>query len=58
MAGESTTSGLNNKIDNVLDKLSTTIDTLIEEFAANPFRTTLKVVAIIYFIKWVRRTLR
>lgn len=52
------TSGINSKIDLVLTKLSNAVDTIIEEFSSNPIRTTLKVVAIVYFIKWVRRNLR
>lgn len=45
------------KLDQVFDKLSGMFDQWLEEFEASPVRTTVKVLLILYVIKWARKNL-
>lgn len=48
---------MDEKFNTVLDKLSSTLDTWIEEFTTNPVKTTLKVFVIIYLVKLAKKAL-
>lgn len=48
---------MNDKLDAILKKLADTFDTWMSDFEQSPVRTTLKVVLILYVIKWARRNL-
>lgn len=48
---------MNDKLDKVLSKLADTFDKWLEEFENSPIRTTIKVILILYVVKWARRNL-
>ena len=49
---------MDSKLDRILEKLTTMFDTWLAEFETNPVRTALKVILILWVVKWARRNLR
>lgn len=45
------------KIDAIVEKLTGMFDKWLADFEKDPIRTTIKVVLILYVIKWARKTL-
>ena len=48
---------MNDKLDKVLTKLAEQFDSWLSEFESAPVRTTIKVVLILYIVKWARKNL-
>lgn len=48
---------MNEKLDLVLTKIGDLFDKWLQEFEANPIRTTVKVILILVVIKWAKKTL-
>lgn len=49
---------MNAKLDAVLDKIGDLFNTWIEEFQSSPVRTTIKVLLILWVIKWAKNNLK